>query len=436
MAKFLKGDIFQHIHKMTLSASIGITSIFVVSFVDMYFLSLLGQSELIAAVWYAGILVFILTSIGIAITIVMSSSISKLIGANRKEYAITHAMNIYYFAFIVSLPICILGYIYTPEILSLIWASGSTLEYAINYFRIILFVYPLTLIGMASVGLLRWIGDAKKSMMPTLIAGWVNIILDPIFIFWFDWWIEGAAWATAISRLALFWVAFYWVYQHWYIKFHSIDKLKTELNQISALFFPIFLTNMTTPIGMAFVMKEFSQYGDEAVAGISVISRLSPLIFVYVYAMSAVIGSIVGQNYGAGLLERAKEAIKKSIIISSIYVIIVTISLIVLNKIIISAFQLTGDWAMLLEFYSYFIAILFISNAIVFIACATFNVIGKAKYSMFINICKSILLLVPLIMLFSNIYWVKGILIGEAIAWIISSIIALYYIRKFLFISK
>jgi len=50
MAKFLKGDIFQHIHKMTLSASIGITSIFVVSFVDMYFLSLLGQSELIAAV--------------------------------------------------------------------------------------------------------------------------------------------------------------------------------------------------------------------------------------------------------------------------------------------------------------------------------------------------------------------------------------------------
>ena len=155
---------------------------------------------------------------------------------------------------------------------------------------------------------------------------------------------------------------------------------------------------------MVFVMKEFSQYGDEAVAGISVISRLSPLIFVYVYAMSAVIGSIVGQNYGAGLLERAKEAIKKSIIISSIYVLIVTISLIVLNKIIISSFQLTGYGAMLLEFYSYFIAILFISNAIVFIACATFNVIGKAKYSMFINICKSIVLLVPLIILFSDIY--------------------------------
>jgi hypothetical protein len=55
---------------------------------------------------------------------------------------------------------------------------------------------------------------------------------------------------------------------------------------------------------------------------------------------------------------------------------------------------------------------------------------------MFINICKSILLLVPLIILFSDIYWVKGILIGEAIAWIISSIIALYYIRKFLFVSK
>jgi Na+-driven multidrug efflux pump len=147
----------------------------------------------------------------------MSSSISKLIGADRKEYAITHAMNIYYFAFIVSLPICILGYIYTLEMLALIWANGSTLEYAINYFRIILFVYPLTLIWMSSVGLLRWLGDAKKSMMPTLIAGWVNIILDPIFIFWFDWWIESAAWATAISRLALFWVAFYWVHLFLYM---------------------------------------------------------------------------------------------------------------------------------------------------------------------------------------------------------------------------
>lgn len=436
MAKFLQGSIFQHIHKMTLSASIWITSIFIVSFVDMYFLSLLWQSELIAAVWYAWILVFILTSIGIAITIVMSSSISKLIGAWKKDETLFRTTNIYYFSFLISIPVSILWYICTPELLSLIGASWDTLDYAINYFRIILFTYPLTLIGMASVWVLRWLGDAKRSMMPTLVAGWVNIILDPILIFWFNWGIEWAALATAASRLSLFAVAFYWVYQHWYIKFHPIKKILLEIRQIWGLFFPIFMTNMTTPIGMAFMMKAFSEYSDDAVAWISVITRLSPLIFVYIYALSAVIGSIVGQNYGAGLYERAKEAIKKSIYISIWYIVFITLSLILANKFIISAFWLTGDGAVLVEFYSYFIAIFFISNAIVFVGSAVFNVIGKAKYSLIINLCKSIILLIPFIFIFSDIYWMQWILIGETLAWVIASLISMYFLYKFIFTLK
>lgn len=433
MAKFLTGNITKHINKMTLAWAIGILAIFIVDFVDMYFLSLLWESELAAAVWFAGVLLFMLTSIWIATMITMSSLVSKLIWKWELISAKKISTNIYYFVLILGLPLTLIWYFTAPFFLELIWAKWVTLNYAIDYFKIAVLSYPFMLLWMASNWVLRWIWDAKRSMLPTLVAGGVNIVLDPIFIFVLWMWIEWAALATAISRVSMFVVAFYGVYVHNFLTFHKFSDIKTDIHSILSIFIPAMGTNISTPIWSWYVLKEMSKYGDDAVAWMAVIWRLIPIVFVYIFAMSWAIGSIVWQNYWAGNFERTKDAILKSFYLASAYVVFVSILLFLWNSLVIDMFDLKWDWKTLLSFYSTFIAIFFAFNAIIFLWNSVFNVIGKAKYSMILNIVKSIFLLIPLVFIWSKYFWMKGILVWESISFVITAILTWYFLYKFVF---
>jgi Na+-driven multidrug efflux pump len=201
---------------------------------------------------------------------------------------------------------------------------------------------------------------------------------------------------------------------------------------ILAIFIPAMLTNIATPIWSSYMMKNLAEYWDDAVAGMAVIWRLLPILFVYVFAMSWSIWSIVGQNYWAELYDRVYETIKKSILMASWYVVIAVILLIAFNGMIISAFNLQWDWAELLIFYSYFLAIFFIFNAVLFVGNATFNVIWKAYLSTITNILKSLVFLIPLVYVFSQEFWMKGILIAEAISILLTWIITLIFLKIYL----
>lgn len=415
-----------------MASTIGILSIFIVDFVDMYFLSLLWQSELIAAVWFAGILLFMLISVGIALMITMSSLVSTKLWEWNKSQAKTTAMNILYFSFFISIPLVFFSFIFSEELLSFIGAKWETLEYALSYFKIILFSFPFMLVWMAATWILRWVWDAKFGMMPTLAAGWVNLILDPILIFWFGWWIEWAAIATAISRIALFIVAFYWAIKHKFLVFCNCLKFTNDLKIILAIFIPAMLTNIATPIWTAYVMKSIAEYGDDVVAAMAIMWRLTPLLFVYIFWMSWAIGSIIWQNFGAKIYSRVHEIIKKSIIISMWYVIWAVIFLMISHKFVINIFWLTWDWIEIFKFYTYFLSIFFIFNAILFIWNSVFNVIWKAYLSTITNVLKSIILLIPLVYFLWNNYWMKGILFAESLSVLITGIITLVLLKIYL----
>jgi len=432
MPKFITGNITKHINKMTLASSIWILAIFIVAFVDMYFLSILWESELIAAVWFAWIIIFLLISVWIALMITMWSLVSRILWEWNKLKAKTIAMSILYFSFFISIPLVILWYIYAKDILLFIWAEWQTLVYALDYFKIILIGMPFMFVWMAATGILRWVWDAKFGMMPTLVAGGVNLVLDPIFIFWFWWWIEWAAAATAISRIAMFWVAFYWAIKHNFLMFCNCIKLKDHLGVILAIFIPAMLTNIATPIWTWYIMKNMSQYWDDVVATMAVMWTMIPILFVYIFGLSWAIWSIIWQNYWAKMYSRVHEVIKKSILISLYYIIWAVILLLISHNLIIDIFWIKWEGIELFKFYTYFIAIFFIFNAILFIWNAAFNVIWKAYLSTITNVLKSIIFLVPLVYLLWNSYWMKWVLFAETLSVFLTGFITLILLKIYL----
>jgi len=406
-------------------SAVGLLSIFVVDLVDLYFLSLLGEIEMASAVGFAGTILFFTIAISIGLMIAMGALVAREIGARRAESAKYFFVNILVICLLFGSLIGFLVWLYTPELLSLMGAKGRTLELSTAYLSIIVPSLPILCIAMASTGALRSVGDAKQGMFVTLVAGVVNAILDPIFIFGLDMGIEGAAWASVMARIAMMLYALYFVLKkhNLWIKF-SASKFVQDLSEISSVAVPALLTNIATPIGNAYIMFTLADFGDSAVAGYSIIGRIIPVSFCLVFAISGAVGPIIGQNHGARLYDRVRETISKSFVVIVFYCIAVSLLLFAIKDNIVDVFGVDGEAAYLIVMFCIWVAILTIFRGFLFVANACFNNLGKAKYSTYMNFGKATLGTVPFVYYGALYYGAFGIILFEAIGAIVFGIIS------------
>jgi Na+-driven multidrug efflux pump len=132
-AIFTQGSTLRHVITMTGAGAVGLVAMFTVDLVDMYFLSLLGEQELAAAVGYGGTLLFFLTAVSIGLQISMGALVSRAEGAHRRDLAGRYCSNILIFSGTAAALISLVGYLHLEELLGLLGARGKTLEYALAF---------------------------------------------------------------------------------------------------------------------------------------------------------------------------------------------------------------------------------------------------------------------------------------------------------------
>ena len=401
---------------MSSTGAIGLTCLFLVDLLDLFYLSLLGEEYLAAAVGYAGTVAFFTTSISIGLSISMGALVSKALGQGKRESARSYVTNISIVTIFISLIIMLLTWFNIEYLLALLGAKGETLRLGTVYLQILVPSMPLMSVAMALGASLRAVGDGKLSMLSTIGGGIVNAILDPIFIFTLSMGIEGAAIASVLSRCAVFALAFYGVYsKHKLLSSWYVDSFKAQLPFIMAIALPAMLTNIATPIGNAFVTRSIAEFGDSFMAGYATINRILPVAFGMIFALSGAIGPILGQNYGAKLIPRVRQSLKDALWFCCGYVVVVSLLLFLIEDYLISAFNLTGDAVEVVTLFCRLLAFTFIFNGMMFIANASFNNLGKPKYSTWFNMGKATLGTIPFVLVGAEIAGVKGILIGQAV---------------------
>jgi len=428
-AHYTQGSIYKHIISMSLMSAIGLLSIFVVDLVDLYFLSLLGEIEMASAVGFAGTILFFTIAISIGLMIAMGALVSRAIGAKDIEGARQYTINVLAICVIIGSLVGFFVWLFTPELLSLMGAKGRTLELSTAYLSIIVPSLPILCIGMSATGALRSVGDAKQGMFVTLIAGLVNAALDPIFIFVLDMGIEGAAWASVLARLAMMVYALYFIInKHNLIGKFKLQKFIHDLSEISKVAVPAILTNIATPIGNAYIMFTLSDFGDSVVAGYSIIGRILPVAFCLIFAISGAVGPIIGQNHGAGLYHRVRETMGKSFVIIVLYGSVISVLLFFIKDNIVNLFNVDTQAADLIVLFCIWVAILTVFRGFLFVANASFNNLGKAKYSTMMNFGKATLGTIPFVYYGAKYHGAFGVMLYEALGAVlfglISSVIA------------
>ncbi len=410
----------RHVLVMTSTASLGLMSIFLVDFANLFYISMLGERELAAAIGYAGTILFFLTSIAIGNMIATTAIVSRAIGRGNKREAKLLAGSSIAFMFLTMSLIAALFFPFIGPASSFIGAEGLTLKITIEFLQITVPSVPLLGLGLALSGILRAAGDAKLAMFATLGTGVFTALMDPLLIFGFDMGVQGASISTAISRLGTIIIALYGVIKiHDLLGFPPFKKIIIDCRPLIIIAIPAILANVATPFANAYVTSSIANFGDMAVAGWAFIGRLIPVAFGLIFALSGAIGPIIGQNYGAGRYDRVRQTIIDSLIVTIIYTLIVWFLLYIFRDATINAFQLDGEAAEIAAFFINIVIVTFLFNGILFVANTAFNNLGNATYSTVLNWGKATLGTIPFVWVGAYYFDAKGAIAGQGIGYIV-----------------
>jgi MATE family, multidrug efflux pump len=415
-AVFTRGSTMRHVLGMTAASAMGLLTMFGVDMVDMYFLTLLGEQELAAAVGFAGTLTFFLVAVSIGLQISLGALVARSEGARRRDLASRYCSSGLLFSFLTSVVISFFGWLYLRELLQVLGASGLTLEYAVRYASILLPNMPMLVLGMSVAAGVRAVGDARRSMWATVAGSLVNGVLDPLFIFTLGWGLEGAAWASVVARLVVLVVAWHAIHVvHQLPRRISWDEFVADLRPLLKIATPAVLTNLATPIGGSFVLRTMSQFGDSAVAGAAIMGRIAPVAFCAIFALSSAVGPIIGQNAGAGHYDRVRSTLRDAMLFNLGYVLLVWLLLWQLGDFIVAAFSASDMAADLILFYCHFLVGAFLFNGALFVANASFNNLHHPHWATGFNFGRALLGTIPAVYFGAQWYGARGVMAGEAI---------------------
>ncbi len=419
-ARFTQGSTMRHVIVMTATGSLGLMAVFVVELLTLLYISRLGDTAMTAGIGYASLLVFIATSVNIGLMIAAGALVSRAIGAGRRDDARRLAGSIILIMVIMGLCVTALLLILAVPILTLIGASGRPFDNALLFLSIALPANVLMALGMGFSGVLRAVGDANRAMYVTLTGAIVTAVIDPILIFGLDLGIVGAGLGVVASRLAFALIGYYGAVRvHNMVARPNVTDLRHDAKQAFNIAGPAILTNLATPISGMFLARILQPYGEAAIAANAIIDRLIPVAFGVAFALSGAVGPILGQNWGARLFPRMRQAMIDSFVFVVIYMLFAWAVLAFGRNWITGIFNATGDTATYVAYFCLLSGLMWMFNGFLFVANAAFNNLGFPLQSTLFNWGKATLGTVPFAFIggyyagIPGVYW--GMTLGAMI---------------------
>lgn len=426
--RFVTGSTMRHVAIMTLTGSVGLSFMFLVDMATLFWVSYLGVEHYVAAMGFAFAIQFFTISSGIGFMIASTALVSRSLGRGDQENARRQTTASAIITFVCQAVVAAVVLFFRRDILELTGATGETLDVAARFLMIVLPSLPIFALGMIGSAVLRSEGDAMRSMMVTVSAGVVAMIVDPILIVWFDMGVDGAAIGMALSRTSSAVLAVWFV-----IRVHDLagPVSKAFLLGMAKPFFiiavPALLTQLSSPFGNAIITRVMAQHGDAAVAGLSVAVRVGILAFGGIFALSGAIGGIIGQNYGAGRMDRVKDGYRDAILFCVIYTLSAWGVLILSSGLLVPAFNLGPEAAEVLRSFTHLAAAGYVFTGMVFVSNAAFNTLGRPVYSTVINWARDGVFMYPVCVLFGVYFAAPGVVYGQMVASIAAGMIAVVW---------
>lgn len=398
--------------------------------VDAYFVGGLGESQMgaISIVFPLGQVV---VGLGLMFGNGAASYLSRLLGRGDKDTANKVASTALYSSVLVGAIIIILATIFLKPILTLLGATDTIMPYALTYARIYVVSCIFNVFNVTMNNIVTSEGAAKTTMCALLLGAILNIGLDPIFIYVLEMGVAGAAIATAISQLVSTLVYLNYVLRKKSAFTFSVREFaptKQMMAEILKIGVPTLTFQLLTSLSIALINRAANGYGDAVIAGMGAVTRVTSMGTLVVFGFLKGFQPIAGFSYGAKKFDRLQEAIKTSILWSTIFCVIVGLLMAVFSTQIISQFTdgnaemisvgqrsliANGFSFMLFGFYTVYSSLLFLA-------------LGKGTAGFILGACRQGICFVPVILILPVLWGLNGILYAQPIADVLSAVITVF----------
>ena len=402
-----------------------ITSIY--NLADTFFVGQISTSAS-GAVGVVSSLMAIIQALGFTLGHGSGTIISRRLGSQDTHAATRFASTSFFTALAFGVVLAVVGLATLPDFMMLLGSTETILPHACAYARPILLAAPLMISSLVMNNILRYEGKANLAMIGLVTGGLLNIALDPLFMFGLGLGTAGAGIATALSQTISFGILLYMFLRSKTVsqfRLSAVTREPREFLQILAGGAPSFGRQGLNSIGGMLLNIAARSYGDAAVAGMSIVSR----IFMFILSVAIGVGQglqpVASFNYGARKYHRVRQA--------AFALLVVLIAVCWWNdENLIRLFRDDPEvTAVALPAFRYQCFAILLQPVIV-VANMTFQSVGKAGRATFLACCRQGVCFIPLILVLPRVLGLVGVELCQPIADALTFFISLPFLLAFL----
>ena len=323
--KMTKTPIPSLIIKMSIPTIISMLVTNIYNLADTAFVGQLGNSASGAVGIVFGFMA-VIQALGFMFGQGSGSIVSRSLGEKDDERACRFASTAFFSSLLAGVILEIVTFLFMNPIVELLGSSPTIAPYTKKYITCILFATPFMISSFVLNNILRYEGKAALGMIGLLVGAIINIGADPLFMFVFDFGIMGAGIATAFSQCISFLILL-WMFlcgkTQCKISIRRISGNPADLGNICATGLPSLLRQGLTSISTMLLNSYAVIYGDEAVAAMSIVSRVGMFVFSIGVGIGQGFQPVSGYNYGAKRYDRLREAFRFTFLLAQGLVVLI-----------------------------------------------------------------------------------------------------------------
>ena len=406
---------------------------------DTFWVGRLGAAA-IAAVSISFPVIFLLISFGGGLTMAGAILVAQYKGRQNQEAVNYISGQTLLAVFAVALLLSLLGFFSAPYLINLMGVESAVFTNAVSYLKISFCGIVFMFLFFVFQALMRGVGNVKIPMFIVLGTVLLNLILDPLFIFGYGPFpalgVAGAALATittqGLSALAGLLILFFGK-KEIYIRLKELRFDFSLIKKMFSLGFPASIEQSARALGMIVITFLVASFGTVIVAAFGIGSRMLSLVIIPSMGLSMATSTLVGQNMGAGKIERAEKIVKISALVGFAFLTVMGLFIFLFAK-PLSSFFIPGETEAINSsvLFIKIMALTFGFIALQMVVSGTFRGAGSTRVSMMLSIISLWVLEFPLAYILSKHTGLAelGLWIAFPVANVIGAAISVFWFFK------
>lgn len=389
----------------------------------------------LAAVGATGSLVFLIMGVVMGMTSGFSVLIAQSFGA-KDEKRIRHFVIMSgYLCVIITIILTLFTLLTVDKILIIMHTPDTIFKDSSSYLKIIYAGIGITMLYNMLSAILRALGDSKSPLYFLIVSSILNVVLDLLFVVVYKMGVPGVGYATVIAQgVSAVLCLIYMIKKYPLLKFTKDDMgfSPSSAGNLMKIGIPMSLQFSITALGTMVVQSSLNTLGAVYIAAYTASIKAQQIFTQPFASLGATMATYVGQNTGAGEIERIKRGVKDSIIITLIYSVAAALVLVIFGGVIVKMFVSGGELAVIDAAKQYFniVVVFFPFLGLIFIYRNTLQGLGDGLFPMLGGVFELVARGIIVMILTAPLGYV-GICLADPCAWAAALIplVPVYYIR-------